>query len=83
MHLIGKAADTLGLAKPHLEQGAVPEGSELCHRPSAIASAGVCALQAAACLLDQAEIGERDGKEPKQRNLRIDQELSRGYVQRV
>ena len=54
VHLIGKRGHTLGVAEAHLEQRAVPDCHEPRHRPSPIASAGICALHAGARILDQA-----------------------------
>ena len=84
LHLVCKRCNTLRVAEPHLEQRVVPDRDQPRHRLSQLARARVRALQALARLLDQAEVKERDGKQPQQHHLRIDHEdLSRREVHRL
>jgi len=80
-HLVGKSGHPLRVAEPHFDERAVPDCAEARHRPSAIPSARMRALQDSARLLNEAEMNERDGAQPEQRDLRIDQKLAGGDLQ--
>ena len=84
LHLLRKRRNSLRVAEPNLEQRVVPDRGHPRHRLSQLARARVCALQALARLLDQAEVQERDGEQPQQHHLRIEHEdLSRREVHRL
>ena len=83
-HFIGKSGDTLRVAEPHFEQRVVPDGHQPSHRLCQLMRARVRLLQASAPLLHQSEVKERDGEQPKQRDLRIGHErFSRRQVARL
>ena len=81
MHLVRKSCHALGVAKPHLEQRAVPKRGKPRHRPVEIAGPNIGALQRCPRLLDRAKMKQRNGEQTEQRDLRIDQEFSRPHVQ--